>query len=103
MNGELQDFDFGHERDDHTGHCFEYLRQSLLCSADSSIEPVDNAAHDFLGWGFQRQCRNYDELKAWAEEARAFDAHGFLALDLLRKHAPTRSEVAVSEGNSPPK
>ncbi|KAF2237618.1 hypothetical protein EV356DRAFT_574025 [Viridothelium virens] len=84
-DGQLKNFDFGHDRDKHTGHCFEYLRQSLICSADSSLEPAGNA-EGFLGWGFQRQCRDYEQLKAWAEEARAFDGHGFLAIDLLGSH-----------------
>ena len=35
-----------------------------------------------LGWEFERQCRNFDDLKDWAENARAFEGHGFLAADL---------------------
>lgn len=82
---ELQDFDFGHDRNEHAGHCFEYLRQSLMCSADSSVEPAHvekKGGQEFLGWDVPRMCRNYDQLKNWAEERRAFDAHGFLANDL---------------------
>lgn len=81
----LEDFDFGRERSKHAGHCFEYLRQGLMCAADSSIEPGHAEKADgegFLGWDVPRTCRNYDQLKQWAEERRAFDAHGFLANDL---------------------
>ena len=55
-----------------------------MCSADSTVEPAENAKNgvEFLGWGFGRQCRDYESLKAWAEKWRAFDAHGFLAKDL---------------------
>ena len=76
---ELEDFDFGIERAPHAAHCFEYLRQALMCSADSSIEPAGERVQGFLGWGFQRQCRDYAKLVTWAEEWRAFDGHGFIA------------------------
>jgi hypothetical protein len=74
-----EDFDFGHDRAHHVGHCLEYLRQSIMCSADSALEPAENAKRGFLGWGFARQCRDYRELMAWADKWRAFDGRGFLA------------------------
>lgn len=80
----MEDFDFGKDRTEHTSHCFEYLRQSLVCSADSSLEPAGSRVDGFLGWGFPRQCRSFDEIKKWSEKSRAFDAHGFLAADLLK-------------------
>ncbi|CAD6567421.1 MAG: hypothetical protein ASARMPREDX12_005823 [Alectoria sarmentosa] len=76
---ELEDFDFGIQRAPHAAHCFEYLRQALICSADSSIEPAGERVQGFLGWGFQRQCRDYGALMAWAEKWRAFSGHGFIA------------------------
>ena len=72
-------FDLGKERKPHVAHCFDYLRQGILCSADSSIEPAVDSLNGFLGAGFPRQCRDFEELKNWAEKHRAFDAHGFLA------------------------
>ena len=78
--GSEEDFDFGLNRARHTAHCFEYLRQSIMCGADSTVEPAENAEEGaFLGWGFRRQCWDYLELKRWAERWRAFDATGFLA------------------------
>ncbi|CAD6588940.1 MAG: hypothetical protein ASARMPREDX12_003543 [Alectoria sarmentosa] len=74
----LEAFDLGKERKPHVAHCFDYLRQGILCSADSSIEPAVDTVNGFLGAGFPRQCRDFKELKDWAEEHRAFDAHGFL-------------------------
>ena len=50
-----------------------------MCSADSSIEPAGSRVEGFLGWGFQRRCRDYEELKEWAEQWKAFEAHGFIA------------------------
>ena len=60
-------------------HCFDYLRQALQCSVDSTTEPTIDAVNDFLGAGFPRKCRDFGSLKDWAKEHRAFDAHGFLA------------------------
>jgi hypothetical protein len=77
--GNLEDFDFGKERKPHVAHCFDYLRQGILCSADSTIEPGVDTVNGFLGAGFPRQCRDFGELQDWAEDHRAFDAHGFLA------------------------
>ena len=74
----LEDFDLGKERKPHIAHCFDYLRQSLLCSADSTMEPAVDSVNGFLGSGFQRQCRDFDQLKMWAEDRRAFNATGFL-------------------------
>lgn len=50
-----------------------------MCSADPTLEPTENAETGFLGWGFQRQCRDYDALKEWAEDWKAFEMRGFLA------------------------
>ncbi|CAF9908069.1 MAG: hypothetical protein ALECFALPRED_004213 [Alectoria fallacina] len=77
IEDELEAFDLGKERKPHVAHCFDYLRQGILCSADSSMPAVDTV-NGFLGAGFPRQCRDFEELKGWAETHRAFDAHGFL-------------------------
>jgi hypothetical protein len=48
-------------------HCFEYLRQAVMCAADSNLEDADkmNVA---TGWGIRRTCRNYDALREWSEK-----------------------------------
>lgn len=51
----------------HVRHCFDYLRQSLMCSADTNIEPVSKELKGVTGWGFTRTCRDLDSVKAWAE------------------------------------
>ncbi|KAL4811798.1 hypothetical protein BDW67DRAFT_171274 [Aspergillus spinulosporus] len=68
-------FDLGLERELHVGHCFDYLRQSLTCTIDSTVEPAKNLFEDPT-WGFDRQCRDYDEVKKWAETYRAFNVSG---------------------------
>ncbi|PYI04755.1 hypothetical protein BO78DRAFT_347040 [Aspergillus sclerotiicarbonarius CBS 121057] len=52
----------------HVRHCFDYLRQSLMCSADTNLEPVTKDLKGVTGWGFSRTCRNLDSVKSWAEE-----------------------------------
>ncbi|KAI1342871.1 hypothetical protein F5Y15DRAFT_371275 [Xylariaceae sp. FL0016] len=88
---ELQEFDFGKDRDRHAAHCFDYLEQSITCSVDSTVEPVDDT-NEFLGSGFSRQCRSFDALKDFVEQRRVFNATGFLAvgLDHGQAHIETR-------------
>lgn len=79
---ELEDFDFGHNRTEHVTHCLEYLRQSLLCVADSTVEPArekSDRSHALTGRDGPRRCRNFDALRRWTEERRMFNAYGFLA------------------------
>lgn len=71
-----EDFDTGIERHPHVGHCFDYLRQSLLCSADSSLEPTNERVNGNPKWGFDKQCRDYEDVRRWAEKWRAFDIEG---------------------------
>jgi hypothetical protein len=56
----------------HMTHCFDFLRQTIMCAADSNLEKVDvvgkNGLKGSTGWGFERQCRNYDSLVKWVEE-----------------------------------
>jgi hypothetical protein len=49
----------------HSAHCFDYLRQSILCAADTILEGKTDAGP---GWGSQHQCKDYDAVLAWANE-----------------------------------
>ena len=53
--------------------CIDYLRQSLMCHADTNLEPVDWEAGGVTGWGSQRTCRNYQAVVEWANEFRTHD------------------------------
>lgn len=90
-NTQGEDFDTGIERHPHVGHCFDYLRQSLLCSADSSLEPTDERVNGNPNWGFGKQCRDYENVKRWAEKWRAFDIEG--------SFVPFHLEHGVQDGN----
>lgn len=54
-----------HENDitNHTLHCVEYLRQTLLCNADTTLDPTI----DYLryGVGTKKTCRDWRAVWAW--------------------------------------
>ncbi|GAW16356.1 hypothetical protein ANO14919_057820 [Xylariales sp. No.14919] len=53
----------------HTAHCFEYIRQSLMCLADVNIAPIswnERKREYAIHWDATRQCRNFDKIHAWA-------------------------------------
>lgn len=49
----------------HSSHCFDYLRQSILCAADTTLEGKTTSGP---GWGSVHECKDYDALLAWANE-----------------------------------
>ncbi|KAM6485229.1 hypothetical protein HDV62DRAFT_403950 [Trichoderma sp. SZMC 28011] len=67
----------------HTLHCLDYLRESILCTSDSTLEPFkpkfDTAADrkGVDGYGTPHQCRDFGKLRNWAERFRYNDNQGF--------------------------
>lgn len=58
----------------HLDHCFEYLRQALMCAADSNLEDLvvdETGRAEAPGWGTERVCRNFGRLGRWSERWRA--------------------------------
>ncbi|KAL8415272.1 hypothetical protein RB594_006208 [Gaeumannomyces avenae] len=61
----------------HLNHCFEYLRQNILCCGDTALEgeattfPPGETGSD--GWDAKHVCKNYDQVKAYLDENRADD------------------------------
>ena len=47
----------------HSTHCFDYIRQSIMCAADTSLEGKTEAGP---GWGSKHECKDYDAVLAWA-------------------------------------
>jgi len=70
---------------DHTYHCFDYLRQAIMCSGDTTLEKAivedGKVIADVDGWGVQHECRNYDYIFAWAEENRSNNLTGIRTND----------------------
>lgn len=48
---------------DHMAHCFDYLRQSIMCAGDMTLEwPKEGPNGERLvvdGWGIQHQCKDW--------------------------------------------
>lgn len=61
----------------HMIHCIAYMRQAILCSADTALEgkattfPDDNSGSD--GWDATHVCKDYNAVKQYLEDVRAYD------------------------------
>ncbi|AEO63153.1 40722f39-3acc-4307-81fb-caa3051a43a4 [Thermothielavioides terrestris] len=62
----------------HMIHCFSYMRQAIICSADTALEgkettfPDGNGGSD--GWDAHHVCRDIDQVRKHMESVRAYDA-----------------------------
>ncbi|EMD95145.1 hypothetical protein COCHEDRAFT_1091854, partial [Bipolaris maydis C5] len=57
----------------HIGHCFDYLRQAIMCSADTTLvgalpESAKSGVFEFDGWGFTHMCRNLEDFNSWVSQ-----------------------------------
>ena len=50
----------------HIPHCLEYLYDSIICAADTTLEPVDDKGVAD-GIGVQHKCNNFGNVLAWAK------------------------------------
>jgi hypothetical protein len=48
----------------HSTHCFDYLRQSIMCAADTSLE----GKTDEPGWNSKHVCKDWGEVQKWAND-----------------------------------
>ena len=65
----------------HWDHCFDYLRQALMCTADTTLEELEmNERGDVIGrvdgWGTEHVCRDWEAVKGWAQGHRGTDDGG---------------------------
>ena len=55
----------------HVTHCLDILRQQLMCTVDTGVlgqvwwDPEE--PHAFTDFNTRHVCKNYDEIRAWAE------------------------------------
>lgn len=54
----------------HLVHCWEYLRQAIMCSADTTLEWIGPDETGTTGWGYEHSCKDFGAIHAWAEERR---------------------------------
>ncbi|CCX31739.1 hypothetical protein FPQ18DRAFT_268070 [Pyronema domesticum] len=49
----------------HVNHCFEYLRQSMMCGGDIIVEGYSALGHatSVTGWGTRHSCIDFQELR----------------------------------------
>lgn len=62
-------FDMVLARDeDHVYHCFDYIRQALMCAGDMTVEwpreEADGSRVAVDGWGIKHQCKDWVSLAA---------------------------------------
>ncbi|KAK7947795.1 uncharacterized protein PG986_008681 [Apiospora aurea] len=69
----------------HIGHCFDYLRQAVMCAGDMTLEgamllpngEVGPAGVD--GWGATHQCRSWEQAVEWTLQHKAPHNHTGIA------------------------
>lgn len=57
----------------HTSHCFNYLRQSILCSLDTTLEGSGDGVGVGDGSGQTHMCRDNQQSIKWLEAHRHID------------------------------
>ncbi|KAJ1706237.1 hypothetical protein NYO67_11591 [Aspergillus flavus] len=73
-----------HHRDDHsdhTKHCIDYLRQSIMCASDATLEGLADDGSPVTGvdgWNNTHQCRDWDSLYDFASRHRMLDSDGIV-------------------------
>ncbi|KAF2197122.1 hypothetical protein GQ43DRAFT_496994, partial [Delitschia confertaspora ATCC 74209] len=65
----------------HIQHCFDYVRQALLCAADTNLEEPDPETGKTNGWGITRRCKDYKAVVNWAEKWKNNEAHTILGAE----------------------
>ncbi|KAI0017574.1 hypothetical protein F4780DRAFT_755101 [Xylariomycetidae sp. FL0641] len=62
----------------HVAHCFDYLRQSIMCCGDVALEGQATTFPDGFtgsdGWDAKHVCKDYDQVLEYLEQNRANDA-----------------------------
>lgn len=70
----------------HMDHCIEYIRQAVLCSADTSLETTwltSKGQRYATGGNTTHVCNNFAALKEWAERNRFNDHKSLFRLNGL--------------------
>lgn len=85
-------FGFDGERNDfHAAHCFEYLRNQIMCMADMTLEGSESVL-DATGNGQAHMCRNREEAIKWIEDRRVDDIQSIVGPDPPKANATETSE-----------
>lgn len=64
-----------HIHGEHIDHCFDFLRQALMCAADTTIESAaiekNGGRIQVDGWGASHQCKDWNTLWEFMVENQA--------------------------------
>lgn len=67
----------GEDPVEHLGHCFDYLRQAIMCHGDTALEGVQTTFGSDVGgsdgWNVRHVCKPWDKIHDWLEERRIDD------------------------------
>ncbi|KAF8808534.1 hypothetical protein BYT27DRAFT_7137331 [Phlegmacium glaucopus] len=60
---------------DHDNHCFQFIRQSIQCKADTTLVPITqpnrNMSLAAMGFGNMHRCRNWADVRRFIVENQA--------------------------------
>jgi hypothetical protein len=62
----------------HSSHCFSYLMQGIMCSADTTLEGETDAGP---GEGSEHECKDYEKVLEWANTHGAAPWRGNMPLE----------------------
>lgn len=58
-----------HDHSWHLGHCFDYIRQGIMCCGDTALEGAATTFPEGLkgsdGWNAKHVCKDYGQVKGW--------------------------------------
>ncbi|KJZ77473.1 hypothetical protein HIM_03197 [Hirsutella minnesotensis 3608] len=57
----------------HVNHCFDYLRQAVMCNGDMTLEWATPEGKSMDGWNIDHQCRSWDQAVDWTLRHKAPD------------------------------
>ncbi|KAF6809536.1 hypothetical protein CSOJ01_06827 [Colletotrichum sojae] len=49
----------------HIGHCFDLLRQTIMCKPDLTVEVASETLGGVTGFGTEHRCINWQQLMDW--------------------------------------
>ena len=80
MAGEDSDDGLTREGEDpaeHLSHCFDYLRQAVMCHGDTALEGLQTTFGPNVGgsdgWNVKHVCKPWNKIHGWLENKRIDD------------------------------
>ena len=55
-------------QESHMRHSIDFLRQTLMCHGDTTLEVVDEKINGVHGFRVEHQCKDWEQLKGWTSE-----------------------------------